>query len=128
MGYGGTEVKDSSLLPLPLPSPFSLQILDPYITSFRTAFMKSHDKFDGDGGLPVVVEPPIPRLMWIAAALVTCQSFLFGYIFCALNACLVVGDQKKSSACYDGSDPSCPVGSIYNDLDLDTGTNICVSK
>jgi sugar porter (SP) family MFS transporter len=48
------------------------------------------------------------------------QSFLQGYIFMALNPALVMGDLKSSSACYDGSDASCPVGSIYNDLQLST--------
>lgn len=38
----------------------------------------------------------------------------------ALNPALVMGDLKSSSACYDGSDASCPVGSIYNDLQLST--------
>ena len=56
--------------------------------------------------------------MWRATALITSQSFCFGYVIVALNPCLVTGDEKKGSACFDGGDTSCPVGSIYRDLKL----------
>ena len=60
----------------------------------------------------------IPTSMWIAALLVASQSFLYGYVFAALNSCLVTGDDKDGSHCFDKTDSSCPPGSIYNDIDL----------
>jgi len=62
----------------------------------------------------------IPASVWYATILICMQSFLQGYIFMALNPALVMGDLKSASDCYDGTDPSCPVGSIYNDLQLST--------
>jgi len=63
---------------------------------------------------------PIPWTMKTSALLVSLQSFLFGYVFSALNSCLVTGDQKLAYPCFDGSDASCPPGSIYRDLNLTT--------
>eukprot|EP01039_Chlorochromonas_danica_P000134 gene132-142_t len=62
----------------------------------------------------------IPWPMWRAALLITSQSFLFGYCFSALNACLVTGDNTSGSDCYNGNDSSCPPGTIYNDINLST--------
>lgn len=62
----------------------------------------------------------ITRPMWIAACLITCQSFVFGFEISALNTCIVTGVQKKGSSCYDGTDATCPAGSIYRDLNLST--------
>ncbi len=67
-----------------------------------------------------IAKAPIPSRVWYAAFFLCQQSFLMGYIFMALNPALVVGDMKQASACFNGTDPSCPVGSIYNDLNLST--------
>lgn len=58
--------------------------------------------------------------MWQAAVLIASQSFLFGYCFSCLNACLVTGDNTSGKDCYDGTDSSCPAGTIYNDINLST--------
>ena len=58
--------------------------------------------------------------MWVAAALITIQSFVFGFSISALNTAIVTGDNKKGSSCFDGTDESCPPGSLYRDLNLST--------
>lgn len=66
----------------------------------------------------------IPKPMWTAALLIASQSFLYGYILAALNACLVTGAGNDSEACFNNDDNnsggSCPPGTIYNDLNLST--------
>ena len=62
----------------------------------------------------------IPRSVWVSTILICMQSFLQGYIFMALNPTLVMGDKNSQSSCLDGSDSSCPPGSIYQDLALST--------
>lgn len=62
--------------------------------------------------------------MWTAALLIASQSFLYGYVLAALNACLVTGAGNDSEACFNNDDNnsggSCPPGTIYNDLNLST--------
>ena len=43
-------------------------------------------------------------------------------VFSSLNPCLVTGteDGADGSDCFDGSDSTCPAGTIYNDLNLTT--------
>eukprot|EP01035_Chromulina_nebulosa_P060287 gene60287-82483_t len=60
----------------------------------------------------------VPFCLWRAAFLVALQSFLFGYIFSCMNSCLVTGNNHSPSKCFDGTDSSCPKGSIYRDLQL----------
>jgi sugar porter (SP) family MFS transporter len=62
----------------------------------------------------------IPPAMWVAVWLITLQSFVFGYEISALNTCLVTGEDKRGSSCHDGSDVTCPTGSIFRDLNLST--------
>lgn len=62
----------------------------------------------------------VPTAMWTSAVLIASQSFLFGYCFSCLNACLVTGDNNSGSDCYNGTDSSCPAGTIYNDINLST--------
>jgi hypothetical protein len=62
----------------------------------------------------------IPFSMWRSALLITCQSFMFGYVFACLNSCLVTGDKNSASDCYNGEDSTCPKGTIYDDMDLST--------
>lgn len=62
----------------------------------------------------------IPRSMWACALAISLQSFLFGYCFSSLNSCLLTGDNSSGSDCYHGKDSSCPTGTIYNDLNLNT--------
>lgn len=35
-----------------------------------------------------------------------------------MNSCLLLGDQGNGADCYNGSDNTCPVGTIYKDLNL----------
>ena len=70
----------------------------------------------------------IPFSMWKTALLIGQQSFLFGYCFSALNACLTTGDDNDGSHCYDGTDDTCPPGTIYNDINLSTGENNAFSS
>ena len=56
--------------------------------------------------------------MWISSVLIAMQSFQFGYALSCLNSALITGDSNHSADCYDGSDSTCPVGTIYNDLDM----------
>lgn len=65
----------------------------------------------------------IPIAMWQVAILIALQSLSYGYVYSCLNACLVTGDDNKGSHCYDGSDDSCPPGTIYNDINLTLGTH-----
>ncbi|KAJ1435556.1 general substrate transporter [Ochromonadaceae sp. CCMP2298] len=58
--------------------------------------------------------------MWRAAFLIASQSFLFGFVFSCLNACLVTGDNNKGSDCFNNTDNSCPRGTMYNDINLST--------
>lgn len=65
----------------------------------------------------------VPTSMWVAAVLIGMSSFMFGYALSSMNSCLVLGDGNSASKCYNGDDnssPSCPVGSLYDDLDLNT--------
>ena len=62
----------------------------------------------------------IPPPLWLSIALITSQSFVFGFEISALNTAIVTGDEKKVSSCFDGSDTTCPAGSIYRDLNLST--------
>mmetsp|Transcript_13619 Transcript_13619/g.29914 ORF Transcript_13619/g.29914 Transcript_13619/m.29914 type:complete len:539 (-) Transcript_13619:2377-3993(-) len=62
----------------------------------------------------------IPMSMWRAAFLIASQSFLFGFVFSCLNACLVTGDNNKGSDCFNNTDNSCPRGTMYNDINLST--------
>mmetsp|Transcript_1782 Transcript_1782/g.2799 ORF Transcript_1782/g.2799 Transcript_1782/m.2799 type:complete len:518 (-) Transcript_1782:256-1809(-) len=65
----------------------------------------------------------IPIKMWIASLLVSLPSFLFGYVTAALNSCLITGDADSASKCFNDNDdgsPSCPPGTIYNDVKLTT--------
>ena len=63
----------------------------------------------------------IPKFMWYTSLLIASQSFLFGFVFSCLNSCLVTGDDNDGNNCYDGSDSTCPKGTIYNDINLSTG-------
>jgi MFS family permease len=58
--------------------------------------------------------------LWLAAALITSQSFVFGFSISALNTAIVTGDNKKGSSCFDVTDESCPPVSLYRDLNLST--------
>eukprot|EP01039_Chlorochromonas_danica_P003073 gene3073-3356_t len=58
--------------------------------------------------------------IWKAASVITLQSFLYGYLLACFNPCLVTGDNNKGSDCYDGTDSSCPPGTVYKDMDLST--------
>jgi len=58
--------------------------------------------------------------LWASIAAITSQSFVFGFEISALNTSIVTGDAKKGSACFDGTDETCPVGSLYRDLNLST--------
>ena len=63
----------------------------------------------------------IPTKMWTAAMLICLSSFMFGYSLSSLNSCLVLGSGDSASKCFSGDDdgsPSCPPGTIYNDLNL----------
>jgi len=60
-----------------------------------------------------------PR-MWFAVSLITAQSFVFGFEISALNTAIVTGDANSGSSCFDGSDKTCPKGSIYQILNLST--------
>ena len=62
----------------------------------------------------------IPNSMWFVACLIILPSFSFGYVFSCLNSCLVVGSNNSGGDCYNGSDSSCPAGTIYNDINLTT--------
>ena len=62
----------------------------------------------------------IPVSMWIASCLIGMSSFLFGFSLASLNSCLVFGDSNSASACYNDNDSSCPIGTIYDDMDLST--------
>jgi hypothetical protein len=66
----------------------------------------------------------LPAKLTLAACLIGLSSFNFGYTFVSLNACLVTGNGNSPSACYNHDDdqsPSCPKGSIYEDLNLSNG-------
>lgn len=60
----------------------------------------------------------IPIAMWQVAILIALQSLSYGYVYSCLNACLVAGDDNKGGHCFDGSDDTCPPGTIYNDINL----------
>lgn len=60
----------------------------------------------------------IPFELWRGALLVCTQSFLFGYVFSCLNACLMTGDNNSGPDCYHNTDSSCPPGTIYNSFNL----------
>lgn len=66
----------------------------------------------------------LPHQLWTSAVLISTQSFLFGYCLASFNPCLVTGDQKNGSFCYDGSDDTCPPGTVFNDINLSTGKGI----
>jgi len=68
----------------------------------------------------MTAQSTIPTSMWFAALVVASQSFMFGYVFSCLNACLVTGDNNSGSDCFHGTDSSCPDGTIYNDINLST--------
>ncbi|RYG96380.1 hypothetical protein EON65_54495 [archaeon] len=63
-------------------------------------------------------EIPLSEL-WASALIVT-QSFLYGYCLVCVNPCLLTGDNNSGSGCYNGTDSSCPDGTIYNDIKLST--------
>ena len=70
--------------------------------------------------------------MWIVVSLINMSSLMYGYVLVGFNACLAMGSRGNSSACYNGDDdwnPSCPEGSIYDDLNLTTSKfyNISIS-
>lgn len=67
----------------------------------------------------------IPAAMWRSSTLIALQSFLLGYSLVCFNPCLVTGDNKKGSDCYNGLDPSCPPGTVYNDINLTTSKCTC---
>lgn len=71
----------------------------------------------------------IPLGMWRSAILVSLSSLLFGYALASLNSCLVTGDGNSAKACYNGDDdssPSCPPGSIYDDMNLSLCEYFCI--
>lgn len=81
-----------------------------------------HDKYEYDEGEEGRKSADvIPARMWFAALLIALQSFSFGYVFSCLNACLVAGNDNDPHECIDGEDSSCPTGTIYRDIYLDTG-------
>ena len=64
--------------------------------------------------------------MWIVVTLINMSSLMYGYVLVGFNACLALGNRGNPSACYNGDDdwsPSCPEGSIYDDLNLTTSEN-----
>jgi len=65
----------------------------------------------------------ISQKLWIATFLTATPSFVFGFALAALNSCLVTGGGNSETKCFnsddDDSDP-CPIGTIYNDLDLNS--------
>jgi hypothetical protein len=63
----------------------------------------------------------IPFNMYKTACLIALQSFMYGYCFSALNGCIVTGDDNSGSDCYNGTDSSCPKGTIYNQINLSDG-------
>ena len=62
----------------------------------------------------------IPLRLWLSAFVISLSSFAFGYGIAALNTVLVTGDDNDPHRCYEGTDRSCPEGSLLNDLDLST--------
>jgi len=61
--------------------------------------------------------------MWPILLLINMSAINYGYVLVGLNACLAVGNRGDPNACYNGDDdwnPSCPEGSIYDDLNLST--------
>jgi MFS family permease len=61
----------------------------------------------------------IPQTTWHVILTITSQSFLFGYVFACINPCLATGESNSGSACHSRDD-DCPMGTIYNDLNLST--------
>ena len=71
---------------------------------------------ESDGGI-------IPLKMWLVTLLVSTPAFLYGYVTASLNAAMITGDANSQSNCYHDTDdetPSCPPGTIYNDILLTT--------
>jgi hypothetical protein len=65
----------------------------------------------------------ITTKMWVIIVLINMSSFMYGYVLVGFNACLALGTRGNAAACYNGDDdsnPSCPEGSIYDDIDLST--------
>ena len=72
---------------------------------------------------PLIPSKDIPRAMWIAAILINMSAVMYGYCIVSLNSCLVLGSKQSYTACYQNDDdgsPSCPKGTIYNNLELTT--------
>jgi hypothetical protein len=80
------------------------------------AHVFNNDSVGGVGG----EAPRISSDLWIAALLITSQSFTYGYAFSSINPCLATGKADKASDCYHNADGGCPPGSIYNDVSLST--------
>lgn len=65
----------------------------------------------------------ISTKMWIIVTLINFSALMYGYVLVGFNACLVTGSKGSADACYNGDDdgsPNCPIGSVYDDLDLST--------
>lgn len=58
--------------------------------------------------------------LWLAVIFITLQSFLTGYSIVALNPAMVMGKSNSAESCYNGEDTTCPPGSIYRDILLNT--------
>lgn len=70
-----------------------------------------------------IKDDAIPASMWLILILINLSAINYGYVLVGLNACLAVGNKGSPSACFNGDDdanPSCPEGSIYDDLNLTT--------
>lgn len=59
--------------------------------------------------------------LWAAAFNIGLSSLLFGYSIACLNTVLAPGDNASPEDCANGLDPTCPKGSILNDMLLSTG-------
>ena len=67
-----------------------------------------------------VVEPQGNAQIWVSAFIIGLSSFLFGYGMSSFNSIMVTGDSSiDSEQCFNG-EAQCPVGSVFNDLDLNT--------
>ena len=77
--------------------------------------------FDRSVTGPYIPVSEIPWNMWRVVILINLTSIVYGYVMCAMNACLAVGNKGSGAACFNGDDdqnPSCPEGTLYDSLNL----------
>lgn len=82
---------------------------------YRNFYRNKRSSLDG-----LAVHEHISNNLWISSILISFPSFLLGYSIVSFNPCLATGENNNGSACFDGSDTSCPPGSVYNDINLST--------